>query len=297
MSASVVAVLGGLFCAAATSQPDGLHASLDRESVMVGGCVALILDKPPRDLPKELTLEIEGREPVSLGRSAPRIAIGDTSLCLIWVDLEHPANLGGTPPRLRFQPVFRDPGTLKLSLKSEKGIIGKWEIRVVAPSQDAKAAIRVLYPQITPQAPDNGLLAAWALALAEEWERPGALVTNVPRLVETLPTVAKHPDWSEIAPVLVRHRLLQNELMQRLRRQETTSPGDGTVPAGEVLDRVATEIERTSGKTPFARAIANQGRLLIETARSGTLGVKVRFSDAVTKPTTSLPATQPAKAE
>ncbi|MBP7934055.1 MAG: hypothetical protein KA354_05335 [Phycisphaerae bacterium] len=291
------AAFGGLCCAAATSQPTGLHASLDRESVVVGGCVALVLDKPPRDLPKELILEIEGRQPVSLSRSSPRINNGDTSVHLIWIDLEHPVDLGGTLPRLRLEPVFREPGTLKLKLRTDRGVVGKWEVRVVAPSDEAKAATRVLYPEITPQGPDNGQLACWALALAEEWERPGALVTNVNRLVETLPTVARHPDWAEIAPALVRHRVMQSELMRLLRSQGTTNPGAQTAAAGEVLDRVVAEIERTPVKTPFGRAIAVQGRLLIETAQSGTLGVKIRFSHPAAKTGKSPPPTQPSRTE
>lgn len=288
MSLILVATLGSLCPAAAASQPAELSVTLDRTSVMVGGCVAVILNRPAQDLPKELILDIEGREPVSLVQSAPRIGGKDKSLCLIWVDLEHPVRLGGAPPRLRLQPVFRNSGTLKLRLRSERKILGSWEMRVVAPSEEAKAAMRVLFPDFTPQAPDNSRLACWALALAEEWERPCALVSNVNRLVETLPTVVGHPDWSEIAPALVRHRIMQSELVRVLRRQGLESPGADVVHAGEVLDRVAAEIEKTPAKAPFARAITDQGGLLLEKARRGDLGVKVRFSSGVrTSSTTS----------
>lgn len=182
------------------------YLSVGQDTVLVGGCVTVLVSN---DLPKfrNATLQIADRAPVKLSGPLGRNEISrGRSIILLSHDLTGPVAAGegsGTRQRLRIPPIFAQPGVVELTINVDGDPVQTESIKVQEAGELAQQAIDLLFPTIERNAPrferERGLL--WLRLVID----PSFAISReeLQQLRDELPIIKQHPDWAEIAEMLV----------------------------------------------------------------------------------------------
>ncbi len=270
---AIANVLLSMGTAPAEPLRDAVSWALDRETVHTGGCLAVILDLPLREC-RRFRIRVAEREAVQLAeRAGPTVSQGGKTIVL----LSHIPGLPGGYERLpgeknmfRVVPLFEVPGEVVITLLSGDEELGRRVVTVVPAPREAQEAIDMLFPVITPRrgVPPPGL--KWTRELTDP--PVGVTVTAAPHplqgLRDELEVMKRHPDWSEIAEVLVArveatvqyHGLIVSEQGRPIAIKDTV----GHLPP---LPQIVTRCLNANPRSPFAQAIQDDIRRVVKDLR------------------------------
>lgn len=182
---------------------------LDKNTVHVGGCVAVILEAPA-SVAAQYQLGIGDAEPVrlvdSLGFS---VRWNDRTVVLLSHDLRHAEHVQSTQEAeelVRVPPIFREPGVVPLRLVLNDELVGALSVEVIAAPASAEDCVDRMFPTVNRRASldERERASAWArLATVSNVGLAGDMGPLLQMLREELPVIARHPDWAETAEVLV----------------------------------------------------------------------------------------------
>lgn len=243
---------------------------IDKDSVFVGGCVTIVVDRPSRETSK-LTVRIDDREPVRLVDAAGSAArLKETTLVLISHDLFHPEisrGTDGTTITVRVPPIFAKPGNMRLELEADGISWGVKTVEVIAAPANAKRAIDLLYPAVVrgDESAANAGRLMHLLTTGSFGEGAGTDErAELDKVREVLPELVQHPDWEEVFEMLV-GRLDT----QYFRRSVTTGTDDPPYRIRDEFDELpsipasATRCLACNPKSPFVEAIQTNIRDLL----------------------------------
>ena len=187
---------------------------VDKEKVISGGYVAIILDDQCSTM-RGVTVQIDGREPVALMDGAGVTLQYESvdsekpkKLVIISHDFRSPeafAMVVEDPPSYRMLPVFHEPGTVTLTLSSAAGPLGSKEIVVLPAPKEAQGALDLLYPTVVRnQGIDVRNHPVLRLLLDSSYGvAPRITREELARLCADVEVLKRHPDWSEMAQMLL----------------------------------------------------------------------------------------------
>lgn len=236
-----------------------------------------MVHKPCNEHPN-LRLQIEDREPLKLiggvgpdyhGRNS-RLPGRDTTLVLLFWDIVNPESVAAAPDRpgeFTWLPVFNEPGTVRLTLWSGDESLGAIDVTVVPGSVESNEAMVLLAPRLAPKKkPPPGEVTWISLFFNRSLGvTPPVDAGEVARLREQLPVIAQHPDWAEIAEMLLARlaaRVYGGEVT------ETERPAlRKDVDRVELPDLVSRNLDRKV-KSPFAEAVQDDLRDIVGQLRA-----------------------------
>ena len=132
-------------------QASPLDWTIDKDVVHVGGCVAIMITQPSRQLGK-VRVRIDDGESISLiDEMGPSIRRQDATLVLVSHDLfsgHRVQNVPGDPSTVRLLPVFSEPGTVRITLTRRDVDLGTRTVTVVPAPREASEALELLYPTL-----------------------------------------------------------------------------------------------------------------------------------------------------
>jgi len=165
-------------------------------------------------------------------------------------------------------PLFDEPGTVRLTLLSEKGKIGTEVVTVRACDEEAIPAMRLMFPPLLAgQGVRDARDATWVqflLASSDTGSAPSE--SHLQQLHDELPIVKKHPDWAEICEM----RLARIDAFRYLSNRETELEvsardfGPDAVPAESPLPESVAQALKSDLTSAFAKAIQGQIRSRVE---------------------------------
>ena len=255
-----------------TDSAPSVNWSVENPQVSVGGCVTLVAKGSRRSLPRDLTVSMRDRTDLNL-RSTPYIEYDEKSIWLLWANLREFDLVTENPRRVRQRPLFDKPGAVELILSSNGQALGSQTVTVVPVTQEAEDALRLLYPVVEPDKTPPTHDIAWVLAFGRSYERSSDEDdAAVPRLQATIQTICKHPDWRQVAPAIMQHRRLQQQI--RVVRQESAKVGQlpASSEAQQELDRISDAIRAEKSNSTFALGVQDQSYRIIahiKRSRSG----------------------------
>lgn len=266
----VAAVISALCTMNASAQRNDACWRVDKTTVMQGGCVTVIVDKPCSES-NSLTLQIDADKPVplldSVGPSfhhrTSRLPGREATLVQVFHNFrdqkaveENPGALG----TFRLVPVFDEPGQVRLTLYDDGESLGTIEITVVPSSEEARAALELLNPPLTGKRMPNRDHALWPQLVTGDTGlfAPPLTDRELQLLRDQLPIVVQHPDWSEIAKM----RLAAVEALHYIRGVSSGSSWrrlrDDVV--NPKLPAFVTECINMKVQGPFAQAVQDNAR-------------------------------------
>lgn len=263
MATAILSHLAGLPAQGAT-QVDQCW-TLDKTTVMSGGCVALVLNDTCSGL-RGLKLQIDDRDPVS-ALSGAGITIQQhrapggvtTTFILLSHFLE---NMGlelvsDEPETYRMKPVFDEPGTVRLTLSAGDESLGTKVVTVVPATRAAQGAVELLFPTVMK---DQGAIRNWAKCMGLLMHVSGSgtigrFAGDLPQFKQELEILSKHPDWAEIFRLLVvglEANIELSDLIDEIRAGRIEVGPDSEPPPTAPTTAKALA---TNPKSPFAKAI------------------------------------------
>jgi hypothetical protein len=116
--------------------------------------------------------------------------------------------------KIRIRPIFDRPGEMHLTLESDGESWGTKTVTVVPAPPDAREANDLLYPELLGDreprvgkdrgGPDPASLTWMQLIIKDNFGlTPPVTDEQIQQLRDQLPIIMKHPDWAEIAEMLV----------------------------------------------------------------------------------------------
>lgn len=242
---------------------------IDRETVMVGGCVTIVLDDACRKM-RGLRLTINDGDSIPLLQRAgitiqyttgPAPSVTRT-LVLISHDFRNPEGfelVSDDPVTYRIVPVFNEPGRVRLTVESEDRFLGSKVVNVIPVTPKAKPALELIYPNLLRE--ENGetlnTRVLHLLSSAAHGLRPSGRADELPLFKKDLEVLSAHPDWAEIFAMLIARqeaRIELNDLRQRIRTGDVGASSKSE-PALAVAKAVETDL-----KGAFAKAIQDSIR-------------------------------------
>lgn len=272
-------VLAVLASALGAQESNGENAPndwwIDKEIVMVGGCVTLVVNKPAR-ITYRCMLRIDGREPIRLVDKAgvtipPRNSAQpgrDSALVLVSHDLNSPERLQlieGDPVTYRIVPVFRKPGTLRLTVECDGESLGGRVVTVVPASRDAEPALELLYPTIIrgEGAGRKGAQVMRVLSHPTYGLTPRLTTEELGELRKDLLVVKQHPDWAEIAEMSLARVETWCDLLESQEKLGATPGGVSENTEVPPLPESVTRCLQARVTSPFAKAIQDTIRDIV----------------------------------
>jgi hypothetical protein len=236
---------------------------LDKNTVYVGGCVAVILEAPA-NLAAQYQLRIGDSEPVRLVDSLGlTIRWNDRTVVLLSHDLRHAEHVQSTQQAeelVRVPPIFRKPGAVTLRLVLNDELVGTLSLEVIETPAAGQATNELLFPIFNREAPEkdpeDALLWIQLVAKPMFGVTPPLSPEQLEQLRAELPVVMRHPDWAEIAEMLVGrveardhyHGLIESGEGQPLGIKQSV----GAMPP---LPDIVTRCLEAKVQSPFAQAI------------------------------------------
>lgn len=248
--------------------------SVDKDTVYVGGCIQIVIDGPPQRTAR-CTLRLGDREPVRLVDSGPDRRWQHQTAVLLSHDMRYAERVESAREDedvVWIPPIFREPGTVGLSLELDGEPIGTVNIKVIDAPDEAKASVRLMFPSIDHKAPlierEAGSLWARLAAVDNFGIMPRATSEQVQQLRDELPIIMKHPDWAEIAEMLVA-RVETRMHYRGLVVSEEGRPIAIKDTVGELppLPEIVTRCLNADPQSPFARAVQDDIRSVVKDLR------------------------------
>lgn len=265
-SVFVTALLTSVLANAQSRPPDSRELwSIDRTTVMSGGCVTIVLNDACSAL-RGLKLQIDDRDPVS-ALSGAGITIQQhrapggvtTTFILLSHFLE---NMGlelvsDEPETYRMKPVFDETGTVRLTLSAGDESLGTKVVTVVPATPAAQGAVELLFPTVMK---DQGAIRNWAKCMGLLMHVSGSgtigrFAGDLPQFKQELEILSKHPDWAEIFETLIvqlEAQIALSDLIQEIKSRQIDVGPESEPPAP--APAVAKALQRKL-KSPFAKAI------------------------------------------
>ena len=213
MSRVAISIILAVVTASSHSPSSEQAWRIDRGSVHVGGCIAIVIEGSARQVPRYM-LRIGTREAVRLADSlGPTCSSQRHTIVLLSHDWLNPQVFdveNGEPRLLRVGPLFAEPGEVEIELESDGTSLGIETLEVVAAPQSAEAAIDLLFPIIARQSPgkdtDDAVkgrerASLWARLPTADPDR--VTPEELHELRRELRIIMQHPEWAEIAQTLV----------------------------------------------------------------------------------------------
>lgn len=239
---------------------------VDKTTVIAGGCVTIIVDKPCNESWK-LALQVNDDPPISLLQGAgpnfhrrnSRLPGREATLVLFFrdfMDMEAMEEIG--PGLFRWLTAFDEPGIVRLTLYDGDASLGTKEVTVLPCPPEAEEALELLNAPLTgTKRPREEHLWIGLMSGSETFSfTPPLTERELEIMRQQLPIVVRHPDWAEIAEmrfagVEAWHYVRQVTDDKRRLRDD--------VPVVE-FPRIVTECLFKQVQSPFAQAIQDRVR-------------------------------------
>lgn len=180
---------------------------IDKNEVVVGGCVTMIFDGTSREL-AGLMLRINERPALKILEAGPTIRSRGKTYVLLSHDLVNKEGFVQNESingMVRMVPIFHKLGTVTLTLMSRNETIGTINVNVIEPPDGSEAAIELMFPILERKRHNKTptmlllqlLMGADVSHMLKDWD------DTIEMLHKELEIVSKHPDWSEIAAMTV----------------------------------------------------------------------------------------------
>lgn len=262
----LISIAGSIPALLAVGNEAGSCWTVDRATVMRGGCLTVIVQKRCNES-SNLMLQIDARRPIKLldgagpkfHRRVSRLPGRDVTLVLLFrdfTDMEAFEEIPGEPDTFRPVPLFDKPGIVLLTLYDGRESLGTNEVRVIPSTDEAEAALKLLYPALTPKKKASREDSLWRDGGCGELFgfSPPLTDRELEVMRELLPIVMQHPDWAEIAEM----QFAGNEARhyQRLVTDEDLHLKKD-VPVAE-FPAIVTECATKPVRNPFAQGIQDR---------------------------------------
>ncbi len=185
---------------------------VDRQTVTVGGCLTLTIRHPgggPQA--RNMMLRVANGEPTKMLMVGPAATRDDETHILLWANANDPQfakPVADEPNRFQIAPIFSEPGALALTVELPDGrTLGSRTVTVVRGAQDYAPIVELLTFDSKRDAGNPvSPVVLWMRALASS-VAPGSTdpfdAQQLAELQALADTFAAHPDWSEVARLVV----------------------------------------------------------------------------------------------
>lgn len=193
----------GLF--AAFGVPDNKHRIVcDRTEVRVGGCVTLAFTGYNTEWHR-LELEIDGQARVPMSVAGPYLESGPSKIVLVYRVYDLSAISIEAERRKRVGGIFDEAGQVVIRVWKGQECVWQHSVTVVQATEPQEDGARLLITRI-PQDRRHGVeQSVWERALLDVGQPrgPADVEERIRRMRAELGTVSIHPDWADIAQMLL----------------------------------------------------------------------------------------------
>lgn len=247
----------------AVSDVDAVRWSILHEQIHVGGCVEVIIEGPSQ-LAKHCELSVGGSRPMRFAdRLCSTFSVRGRTVVLISHDVTRGSPIGTAPDRpsvFWIPPVFDKPGVIVLTMYVDGRSIGSKQIDVIPSTEGMQEAIDLLFPAMRRDVslPEGEDAFRWLRVVFDRvFGAPTGITPEQLQLLRNeLPIINQHPDWAEIAEMLVARLEARAHSRGLIELKDGAVTGlkasiDELPPWPEIVTRC---LESTP-QSPFAKAI------------------------------------------
>lgn len=176
-----------------TARGSEIQWSIAPPSVFVGGFVTIEIES--RDVnPREVTIKLDGEDPMFLSSVGPVLQRDEQTYVVAFLHLGRHESRSGD--QLALSPLFRNAGVVRVSLQGGDLATREYEVVVHPLTDEARAAVDLLYPVIYPETPDQDRRIRWIRLISGLGDGGfSAYVLDYEYSSEELKTLRTHPDW------------------------------------------------------------------------------------------------------